>query len=388
MRSAIETSRLFTLGLFAIVLVLPLWTTFSGDQISITVKVNNQLVNLQFDTGADPTALYRSAAERLGLKVAKLSTEKAVSAGHIRVDETEDCVLDAGAGPQEFRFAVVDDPPHTEPGFDGYLAWNSVSNLVLQLDMQRGVCKLLVDPPPLAKDCSKWKLARNSRLLVFECSNGKETARVGIDTGSSSGVWLSSERWQHWRAKRAMQPATLEALWFPADGLVVGEVLRVKKIVIGGIVLEDVPVAKASPSAEVSFENCDAIFGLDVFKQRRLIVDGKNGWVNMCPMKRSSGRYAYNLLGAVFVPKDLAKDDDLIARVITNSPAWRAGIRDGDVLLKIGVLNVTRWRTDPLILPLSRFWSQPAGTKHRLTLKRGDTVYETVVTLEDLPAVD
>jgi hypothetical protein len=63
-------------------------------------------------------------------------------------------------------------------------------------------------------------------------------------------------------------------------------------------------------------------------------------------------------------------------------------IRDGDVLLKIGVLNVTRWRTDPLILPLSRFWSQPAGTKHRLTLKRGDETYETTVTLEDLPAVD
>jgi hypothetical protein len=68
------------------------------------------------------------------------------------------------------------------------------------------------------------------------------------------------------------------------------------------------------------------------------------------------------------------------------SVVQRKGGREGFVVL--AVLKVTNWRTDPLILPLSRFWSQPAGTKHRLTLKRGDETYETTVTLEDLPAVD
>jgi Aspartyl protease len=376
------------MGLFATTLVLPLATVYPDDKLRLAVKVNNYPVELEFDTGADHTALYRSVAERLGLKITELNADKALPAGHIAVEETEECVLDAGAGPQRFRFGVVDDPPHVKPGFDGYLSWNAVSNLVLQLDMRRAVCKFLLEPPSGRKLCSKWKLSRNSRLLVFECSNGRETARIGIDTGSSSGVWLSSERWQRWRAKRAMQPATLEALWFPSDGLVVGEVLRAKKIVIGGIALQDVPVSKASPSAEIGFENCDAIFGLYVFKQRNLIVDGKSGWVDMCPIKHSSDGYAYNLLGAVFAPKDLERTDDLVAHVIKDSPSYRAGIRDGDVLVKIGLLNVTKWRTDPTILPLSRFWSQPAGTKLKLTLNRGDKEFETTVTLEELPAVD
>jgi C-terminal processing protease CtpA/Prc len=78
----------------------------------------------------------------------------------------------------------------------------------------------------------------------------------------------------------------------------------------------------------------------------------------------------------------------LVAHVVKDSPAYRGGVRDGDILLKVGLRNVTLWRIDPSILPLSRFWNQPAGTKVKLTLKRNDQQYETTVTLEELPAVD
>jgi HSP90 family molecular chaperone len=39
--------------------------------------------------------------------------------------------------------------------------------------------------------------------------------------------------------------------------------------------------------------------------------------------------------------------------------------------------------------PQSRFWEQPAGTKVRLTLKRGAEEFQTEITLRDLigPAV-
>ncbi len=61
-----------------------------------------------------------------------------------------------------------------------------------------------------------------------------------------------------------------------------------------------------------------------------------------------------------------------MADVADESPAYEAGIRNDDVLLKIGELDATKWRTDPKVLPLSRFWNSPAGTKLELTLKRGD----------------
>jgi len=68
---------------------------------------------------------------------------------------------------------------------------------------------------------------------------------------------------------------------------------------------------------------------------------------------------------------------DLVAHVVRASPAYEAGIRNGDVLLKVGDLDVTKWRTDPKVLPLSRFWSMPSGMRLDLVLKRGNEVYKT-----------
>ena len=59
-------------------------------------------------------------------------------------------------------------------------------------------------------------------------------------------------------------------------------------------------------------------------------------------------------------------------------------VRNGDVLLRIGNLDVTKWRTDPTVLPLSRFWEQPAGTRLDLTLRRGEQVLKINVPLRDI----
>jgi len=39
------------------------------------------------------------------------------------------------------------------------------------------------------------------------------------------------------------------------------------------------------------------------------------------------------------------------------------GARRADLGSGPGDVDVTRWRTDPSVLPMSRFWSQPAGTR-------------------------
>ena len=88
-------------------------------------------------------------------------------------------------------------------------------------------------------------------------------------------------------------------------------------------------------------------------------------------------------MGAVFTPVDL-ESEDLIARVVGGSPGWEAGIRNGDVLTRIGELDVTKWRTDPNVLPLARFWSRAAGTKLDLTLRRGKQVFKTEAVLRQI----
>jgi C-terminal processing protease CtpA/Prc len=91
--------------------------------------------------------------------------------------------------------------------------------------------------------------------------------------------------------------------------------------------------------------------------------------------------YKHNRLGAVFVPRDL-QSDDLIAHVIVGSPAYEAGLQDGDILLKEDGRDVTNWRTGGT--PNTPFREQPAGTKLELTLKRGDKIFKTTAVLRNI----
>ena len=372
--------------LLVTLLGMPFGGAQAEDRLPIAAKVNNQPVEFAFDTGSEASFLFRSAAERLGLKITKVVDKEPPPPGRVHFDLAEGCQVDFGDGPHKADIAVIDDLPTRAP-FDGAISWTTLSNRVFQLDLERGIYKFPAELPAEAKDWTRWQMVPDTDIVMFESSSGKESVRIGLDTACPDGVLLNPWRWQKWRAERVGKPAMLSAGYVLADGLLVNEVFRAKQITIGGITLEDVPVTAASPSADIAFKHCDAILGLYAFRRMAVIVDGKNKAVYTHPITRALDEYAYNHLGAVFIPKDSAKSDDLIARVLKDSPADRAGIRDGDVLLKIGLLNVTKWRNDPTIT-LNRYWAQADGTKLKLTLKRGDKQYETTVKLEELPAVD
>jgi S1-C subfamily serine protease len=171
-------------------------------------------------------------------------------------------------------------------------------------------------------------------------------------------------------------------------GLVIKEESWAKEISLGPLTLTDVPIMEAD-SSEIalmkSFPDTryEATFGLAALKRLDIIIDGKRGVAYLRFKKTPSLPYEHNRLGAAFVPRD-PKNDDLVAHVVDGSPAYEAGIRNDDVLLKIGELDATKWRTDPKVLPLSRFWNSPAGTKLELTLKRGDKVFKTTAVLRNI----
>jgi C-terminal processing protease CtpA/Prc len=130
-------------------------------------------------------------------------------------------------------------------------------------------------------------------------------------------------------------------------------------------------------------EGFEATLGLFALTRLNVVLDRVGNTIYLKPVTTRTNSYNYNRLGAVFTPRDI-KGGDLIARVIKGTPADAAGMRDGDVLLKIGDLDATKWQTDPRILPLSRFWSQPAGTKLDLSYRRQERVTNAIIELKEI----
>ena len=359
----------------------------ADDLIFWDFTINNVPVHFIFDSGADSSVLFRSTAERLGIKVIP-AAPVALPPGSVHLDNTAPLILTLGGSSIKTTMYVVDAPPHLLQGIDGILSLDSIHSSVgsaLLIDLDKHIFTSISLPADIGR-WSKWKMVPNMHVLMFECGDGE---KIGIDTGATGGVYLSPKKWETWRAQRNGQPANIDD-YVSMDGkLYVSEEMRARKLTIGDFTLSDVPVRVGnSPTMARSYKGFDAIIGSYALYQMKVIIDRQNNTIYTLPNAGTPPPYDYNRLGAVFVPHDLVKSDDLMAHVVTGSPAYQAGIRDNDVLEKIDDLDVTKWKSDPTVLPLNRFWIEPAGTSLHLFLTRDGHPYDVQVTLKDLPPVD
>jgi len=354
------------------------------DRIFIPAKINGQPVQLAFDTGAQHHTLFRRTTDRLGLKVTPPPADYTPPPGLVSGGLVEPCRLEIGTSSAQVRFRALEIPAFLRFAADGVLSWHGLTDAIIAIRWDRKEAGPLAAVPEPARRWLKRPLRPKDWMLGFTLGGegGAERA-VYIDTGSPFGAALSARRWKQWLAAHPGRPATLEAAYFPADGLVVSEVRLADRLAFGPLVLRDVPIRRVQPSLERVFPKLEAVLGLFALTRLDVVLDGKDQCIYLHPSPDPKAACNCNRLGAVFTPRDL-QSADLLARVIDATPAHRAGIRDGDVLLSIDGLDATRWRTDPKVLPLARFWARPAGTRLRLGLRRGGKPYEATVELRDI----
>ncbi len=384
-------ARLARKVLVAICLFLAcLFKLVADERISLAAKVNGQPVHLIFDTGASHTILFRPAAVRLGLKIVDPPPEAKVSPGNVKLSSAV-CELTIGSQTQSRQIAVLDSA--IPLGVDGLLAWHDYRTNIVQISGDSKEARFLDELPDYAAKWRHWKLQTvskddmSSRWLGLEIPpvKGKRRA-VLVDTGADNGVSLSPARWKEWLRSNPGAPATLAAGYWPGlpEGLVVGEEYWARELPIAeGLRLDEVPIVRSPDSITRKDRVYEATLGLFALTRLSLIVDGGAGRVYVQTVPHAKTRYDYNRIGAVFTPRQIS-GGDLQARVIKDGPAYKAGIRDGDILMKVGDLDVTQWKTDPRILPLSRFWSQAAGTKVDLSCKRRGTMLNVTVELKEI----
>jgi hypothetical protein len=352
----------------------------------LNCKINGQEVRFVFDSGSEDFMLLRETAKRLGLKII---TKRASGASDAQLrevphDMAEDFALSLGASEiAKCELPIFDIPNYIHPNFDGIIGWKAFAIPLIEIAPEGERLRVLSKLPSDMTAWNRWKLVPDESTLTFECGSGAECARISIDTGSPGGVELSSERWQRWRAACARHPGTVEARYSQeGNGFRVYEMFRAKEVDLNGFRLPDMPVMQF---LQPKSRHVDAVIGLFGFTRLRVIIDRKDGWLYTKGIDAPWIDYHYNRLGAQFIPVDPGKDDELIGHVSEGSPAYNAGIRNGDYLLAINGRDVTKWREEPPGL-ITGYFIQPAGTELTLTLQCGaESVNKKVILADPLP---
>ena len=358
----------------------------ADDRIWIDAKVNDKPAHFIFDTGAPGYVLFHNGATRLGLSVTNLDKAASGAPTSPFTSYSEQCTLTLQDDTIKMWFWILDLPAYVRLPADGVFGWPCVSNCVTVIDaealtMQRLSHMTIKD----TKDWIKVEVQANSQYLYLILPQpGNQETTIAIDTGSPQGVKLKPAKWREWKSSHPNQPLTMNAGYMPGAGIVVSEESWAKELSLGPVKLTDVVVTEAnSVNVSLGALNYEATLGIAALKRLDLIIDGAHSIAYLRPKKGTAPTYKHNRSGVVFVPRD-AQSDDLIAHVVKDSPAYIAGIRDNDVLLKIDEHDVQDWRQNPNPKINTPMIDQPPGTKIQFTLKRGDKTFSANVVLKDI----
>lgn len=356
------------------------------ERIWSDVKINGQPVRFIFDTGAGGLTLMRDAADRLGLKLINAPHAYQPPPGLVDIGWTEKCRVTLWNSTIKTRLVVGEIPKGMHLDFDGTVGWPSVNKRIFFIDAATQSVKFLDRVPEEAAAWTKLRVQANSDILNLEIPmpDGK-TAIISLDTGSFSGVSLNPQERREWELAHTNQPTTFSAYYTGGTGIVVAEETWAHKIALGPLELMEVPVQMTHTPKPASSSlwpsGSMATLGLAAMNQLDIIIDGKHSVAYLRSKRTPPLPYVHNRLGADFVPLEL-QSDECVAWVADGSPAYEAGIRNGDVLLKIDGRDATTWRTSKQ--PNYPFRDQPAGSKIELTLKRGDKVFTTTAVLRNI----
>ena len=296
-------------------------------------EIDGKPVRMFFDSGSSGLCLTSQAVKRLGLKIVVPSTNS--------FGETADYSADFDGQLFRSKFDVID-IPLLIPDFDGVMGWGPMRSNIFRIDAAAQKLAFLSEAPAGVKLWTRLLIDTNAIALDLEIPAERRGQNIiSIDTGDLCGLALTTREWKRWKKAHPRAPITLEAI-STVDGIYVSEESWADQIQIGPLTLYDLPIMEGNPSTVKQRGSERDVLGLAALRRLDLVVDGIHGVAYLRAKQIPASPYPYNRLGAVFVPA--AKDSNhFVARVLTGTPAYDAGIRNGDILLKVEGQSVSDW---------------------------------------------
>jgi len=360
------------LGFLSFLLILPLSTSVSAseERLVLTPRIEGERVRLAIDTATPfPFVLLKPTVERLRLK----TEEK-----HGKTVAVFTTMLGGKAYPNSWAL-VIDAPPFWGLDIDGFFGWPLLQGAVWQIDWGRMSLSLLDFLPEETSSWQVFKLDHQERIAAAFLDEN-EKGLVYFDTGNPEGLWLSGSRWNQWARENQDVPMTLISGYMLAAGGIFwteqswSDRFRLGPLTIPSIMLLKSPI-KIWPRLE-------AVLGLEALRHFEVVLDLKENRIFMKGRPYTPSNIQYNRLGAAFYPASM-KSEKVVAQVLEKSPAYKAGLRSGDILLKVDDIDIARWNTEDSIA--KRGFSKGApGTQYTLEIERDGKRHVIRVELEEI----
>ncbi len=271
---------------------------------------------------------------------------------------------------------MIDFLPYQD--IDGLIGWPALQGRLWRIQWDDLSLSRIYSAP---KETLLWKAFNiDSKILIAAAFiQGDEGGRTYLDTGSNGGISLPEPRWRRWLKEEPCLPATLTSGYNPAAGGVFATELRwSNSFQFGPLAISRVMIEKNV----FQWPELETVFGLEALKHFDVVLDLIKNKLYMKERPYSRTNYEYNRLGATFPPESL-ESSELVGQVLKAGPAYRAGLRSGDILLMVDDIDMTQWKPNPSIMKKD-FWSAPAGTQYKLQIERNGRKKIFTVILEDI----
>lgn len=325
----------------------------NGFQTYIELQVNgsNEKLCFGFDTGAGGTVLDRNYLTSSNITLTGEKEDLATSVNVVQVDISKNNKINANGldiGGIKFYIESLSHMNVAPNGkkIAGVIGFDLIKNHVTYINHEENYIELYPAGTKLYSNAKELPIFLHENEVpafyaTIQTESGKTLpVRLIFDSGASFTSSLSSSFISKYDLLSDLKvKVKIPVIGGAQSSTSVNYLSSHKQLQFGDFTFNHVPVnLSTSTTGAMATDSIDGVIGFDLIKRFNVVLDYDNKIIKLIPNKHFKTPFNINLTGLSF-----RKENDLItvSGVMDYSPAKKAGIKEGDVIISIDKKHFT-----------------------------------------------